>query len=201
MGFTRIARDMNAPRLVHALDLYFSRYDEIARNRGLEKLKTIGDAYMCAGGVPRSNHTHAQDACLAALELLHFIREQEREDEFRERMFPEIRIGIHTGPVTAGIVGRDKFAYDIWGDTVNTAARMESAGSANRINVSHRTHELARAYFEFESRGEIAAKGKGDLSMYYLLRLKPEYSADESGYRANEAYFRAMGIQGSGFHL
>lgn len=168
--FTKISEQIGALELVAQMDIYFRGFDRIIAEFGVEKIKTIGDAYMCAGGLPLSNETHAQDVVRVALAMQNFIREQDRVigSNF------EFRIGIHTGPVVAGIVGVKKFAYDIWGDTVNTAARMEQAGQAGEINISATTYELIKDEFECIPRGAIKVKGKGELAMYFVKQtVKP----------------------------
>lgn len=150
-------------------------------------LKTIGDAYMCVGGIPQPNRSHPVDACLAALEMR---AEMAAINRRRERLLPrwEVRIGIYTGPVIAGIVGRRKFIYDVWGDAVNIAARMEAAGEAGRINVSAEVYERTRLLFDFAPRGSIEAKNKGKVEMFFLLGLKPHFTRDEEHCLPNAAF-------------
>ncbi|NCN09741.1 MAG: GAF domain-containing protein [Leptospira sp.] len=188
VGFTRFSESLSADRLVQELDRCFSQFDEIVRRQNLEKLKTIGDAYMCAGGLPRTNRTHAVDTCLAALEILSFCMQTTALKASQDEKFWKIRIGIHSGPVTAGVIGSSKFAYDIWGDTVNTASRMESHGLADRINLSTETYEMVKDFFLCEPRGSIHVKGKGELEMYFLDRIRPELSLDRDGLRPNGAF-------------
>ncbi|MCR9143038.1 MAG: GAF domain-containing protein [bacterium] len=188
-GFTRFAADMAPRELVEELDRIFLQFDRIVERHGIEKLKTIGDAYMCVGGLPERNESHALDVCLAALEILNFMNETRRiKKEFAGEEFWELRIGIHSGPVVAGVIGKNKFAYDIWGDAVNTASRMESSGVAGAINISAETRSIVEPYFECEYRGKIAAKNKGELEMYFLKRLKPEFSRDADGLLPNDAF-------------
>jgi adenylate cyclase len=178
-SFTRLAEHLEPRGLIDQLNDFFSGFDVIAERNRLEMLKTIGDAYMCVGGVPEANRTHCVDACLAALEMQAAMTSINRR---RERLgLPrwDARIGIHTGPVIAGVVGRRKFIYDVWGDAVNVAARMEAAGEARRINVSSDVHERMKLLFDFEPRGSIEAKNKGKVEMFYLLGLKPEFARDE----------------------
>lgn len=188
-GFTRFAETLAPRRLVDDLDAFFSAFDEIVARRGLEKLKTIGDAYMCVSGLTRDNPHHAADACLCALEILHHV---ERANARRLAMQLEpwrLRIGLHTGPVMAGVVGKTKFTYDVWGDAVNVAAKMEQAGEPGRVNLSESTWRQVETYFEGTARGQLAVKNKRAVSMFFLDRLKPQYSADEAGHIASEALF------------
>ena len=173
-GFTRLAEVSEPRTLVNDLNQYFSAFDEIIERNNLEKLKTIGDAYMCAGGLPEENSTHPVDACRAALEIQELMA---RVNSQREKMrLPrwDLRIGLHTGPVMAGVVGKKKFTYDIWGDAVNVAARMESNGEAGRIALSESTYHRVKDQFECEHRGPIDAKNKGVLDTYFLNGLTPQ---------------------------
>lgn len=180
-GFTQQAERMQPEELVQELDLCFRSFDSIASHHGLEKLKTIGDSFMCAGGIPMENSTHAVDCCLAALAMRHFMNDLRRKRQSSGQDFWEIRIGIHTGPLVAGVIGESKFSYDVWGDTVNTASRAESSGEAGRINITEPTFLLVRKYFECTSRGLVEAKNKEPMEMHFLERLKPEYSQDPEG--------------------
>lgn len=189
VDFTRLSEQMSAESLVRELDLIYSGFDDIIARRGLEKLKTMGDSYMCAGGAPAETATHAVDLCLAALEFQALIDARNQETA-GERPAWELRIGIHCGPIAAGVVGKRKFAYDIWGDTVNTAARMESGGAASRINISSAISDRVSDYFLCEPRGRLEVKGKGAVDMYFLLGLRPEYAADAQGRTPNETFRR-----------
>ncbi|MFM7725323.1 MAG: adenylate/guanylate cyclase domain-containing protein, partial [Flavobacteriales bacterium] len=167
-GFTQMSERLSPQDLVNEIHEYFSAFDAIAEKHGIEKIKTIGDAYMAAGGLPVPNETHALDVVAAAIDIRGFMEEQRLRKVARGETFFEIRIGIHTGPVVAGIVGVKKFQYDIWGDTVNTASRMESTGESGKINISQSTFELVKEHYNCEFRGELDAKGKGKLNMYFV---------------------------------
>lgn len=188
VGFTAASQKMMPDELVSELDGCFSQFDEVARRNSLEKLKTIGDSYMCAAGLPTLSPTHAIDACLAALEFRAFMAQMAEVKKALGHEYWQIRIGIHSGPVTAGVIGTNKFAYDIWGDTVNTASRMESSGVPGEVNISADTYLLVRDFFECESRGFVQAKGKGQLEMFFLRRILPELSSDEDGLVPNEVF-------------
>ena len=156
--------------LVKDLNDCFSEFDKITSKHGVEKIKTIGDAYMAAGGLPTPNTTHATDVIKAAFEMRDFVEAGKAGKIESSLPYFEIRIGVHTGPVVAGIVGVKKFQYDIWGDTVNTASRMESSGAVGQVNISEATYELVKenSEFDFTSRGKIEAKGKGEMKMYFV---------------------------------
>ncbi|MEI6817939.1 MAG: adenylate/guanylate cyclase domain-containing protein, partial [Bacteroidota bacterium] len=166
--FTKISEGMSPSSLVKEIDYCFSAFDNIIHKHGIEKIKTIGDAYMCAGGLPVANKTHAEDTVKAALEIRDFMANHNKEKLAKGELPFEIRIGINTGPVVAGIVGVKKFAYDIWGDTVNLASRMESSGEAGKVNISGSTYELIKDKFICSHRGKIQTKNKGEVDMYFV---------------------------------
>ncbi|MEO8068974.1 MAG: adenylate/guanylate cyclase domain-containing protein [Flavobacteriales bacterium] len=171
-GFTAMSEVLSPRDLVRDLNECFSAFDHITGKYGIEKIKTIGDAYMAAGGLPTPNTTHATDVIRAALEMRNFIAEGKARKIAAGLPYFEIRIGIHTGPVVAGIVGVKKFSYDIWGDTVNTASRMESSGEVGQVNISEATHALVKdtTGFTFTPRGKVQAKGKGEMEMYFVTQ-------------------------------
>lgn len=166
--FTQIVKDMPPELLVDELDSYFSTFDEIMDRNGIEKIKTIGDSYMCACGLPNPDPRHAEKMVRAATEIQEFMLADERDR--RERGLPifRVRIGIHSGPVVAGVVGSRKFAYDIWGDTVNVAARLETACEDRKINISSDTFALIEGQFDCRQRGKIAVKHDREIEMYYV---------------------------------
>ncbi len=167
-NFTGISAQMNARELVEEINFCYSAFDRIIEQYGVEKIKTIGDSYMCAGGLPVENTTHAVDIVNAALHIRNFMLEEKAKRETACKPFFEIRIGVNTGPVVAGIVGTKKFAYDIWGDTVNVASRMESSGEPGKVNISGSTYVLVKDQFHCVHRGKIAAKNAGMIDMYFL---------------------------------
>lgn len=167
-GFTQVSEKLTPHELVKEIDHCFRAFDNIITKYNIEKIKTIGDAYMCAGGLPIPNQTHAEDVVQAAIEIRDFIEARRLEKQPLGEPFFEIRIGIHTGNIVAGIVGVKKFAYDIWGDAVNIASRMESAGQEGKINISQSTFELIKHRFKCSHRGKIEAKNKGEIDMYFV---------------------------------
>jgi adenylate cyclase len=167
-GFTAISEKLSPHELVKEIDECFKEFDRITEKFGIEKIKTIGDSYMCAGGLPVETKSNPEDTVMAALEMRNFMLAKRKQYEADGKAFFEIRIGVHTGPVVAGIVGIKKFAYDIWGDTVNIASRMESSGEPGKVNISGSTYELVKDKFKCSSRGKIEAKNKGMVEMYFV---------------------------------
>lgn len=167
-GFTGIAEQLSPEELVSEIDECFKAFDEIIERYPIEKIKTVGDAYMAAGGLPLTNVTNPEDVVRAALDIRDYMDRYAQQRQREGRIHFQVRIGVHTGPVVAGIVGTKKFAYDLWGDTVNTAARMEAAGEVGKVNISHTTFAHVADKFACQYRGKIEAKNKGRIDMYFL---------------------------------
>lgn len=166
VNFTSLSTKLTPKELIDELDTCFLAFDEICERHGLEKIKTIGDAYMCAGGLPIPNETHAGDAVRAALDMCAWL--EKRNADNANAVFRYMRVGIHTGPVVAGVIGKNKFAYDIWGDAVNLAARLEELGEPNRVNISAETAKAVKGSFEIIHRGEKEVHNKGLVNMYFV---------------------------------
>jgi len=167
-GFSTIAGKLSPQDLVAELNDYFMAFDEIMGKHNLEKIKTIGDAYMCAGGIPSTNGTHPLDAVHAALEMQDYMSKKNLLRKEKNLECWELRVGIHTGPIVAGVVGKKKYAYDIWGDTVNIASRMESNGEAGKVNISNSTYQCIKEHYQCLYRGKISAKNIGEVDMYFI---------------------------------
>ncbi|MBT8264628.1 MAG: adenylate/guanylate cyclase domain-containing protein [Muriicola sp.] len=167
VAFTRHSEHLDPELLVESIGYYFTAFDDIIEKYGLEKIKTIGDSYMCAGGLPFAIEDHAHKMIQAAFEIVEFV-EEAKSNRATHQMRLDIRIGINTGPVVAGVVGSKKFSYDIWGDTVNVASRMEGMSEAGKINISENTYTLVKDSYECEYRGEIAVKNRGSMKMYFV---------------------------------
>ena len=195
-GFTLLAERTEPAALVGLLNQYFTAFDDIVARHGLEKLKTIGDAYMAIGGVPDANRRHPIDACLAALEMQETVARIISGSEKMRLPALQLRIGIHTGPVISGIVGNRRLSFDVWGDAVNTASFMEAHCPPGLINISETTAGHVKALFELEPRGTIKAKHERSYPMFFLNGLKREFASDMDG-RApdynNNAYHGRLG--------
>jgi len=191
-GFTRFTGTAEPAMLIGLLDRYFAAFDDAIAPQGMEKVKTIGDAYLAVAGVPERDRLHPVRACLAALAIVDICTKIRREREKLRLPAFEVRLGLHTGPLIAGVAGRHRFTWDIWGDAVNVAAAMESAGEPGRINVSEQVCGHAKPYFELTPREALPAKQGVAVRMFYLERLKPEFSADEAGQYPNERFFEAV---------
>ncbi|NEV93995.1 tetratricopeptide repeat protein [Psychroflexus sp. YR1-1] len=168
-GFTAYAENSPPEKLVESVDMYFSEFDKIMEKYNLEKIKTIGDSYMCAAGLPERIENHAELMAKAALEIIDFVNKSRQVHAVSDLRF-KVRVGMHTGPVVAGVVGKNKFSYDIWGDTVNVASRIESSCEPGKISVSEDTYRLIKDKYRFEDRGEISIKNRSPLNLYYLYK-------------------------------
>ncbi len=168
VDFSKVAAVMTPSQLVKELDYCFRAFDEISGRYDLEKIKTIGDAYMCAGGLKEGDKDHAERVVQAALEMRQFIETWKAIKQQNNAPFFDVRIGIHSGPLVSGVVGTHKFAYDIWGNTVNLAARMEEGSAAGKVNISGTTYSLVKDHFKFTPRGPIPAKNVGTVDMYFV---------------------------------
>jgi adenylate cyclase len=186
-GFTKIAEEMNPETLIDELDKFFFHFDSVVEKYNIEKIKTIGDAYMAAGGIPEKNSTNPVEVVLAALEMQAYMKQLKST----KTDIWDLRIGIHTGSVIAGVVGHKKVSYDIWGDTVNTASRMESSGEPGKVNISGITYGMVKEYFICEYRGKLPVKYKGNIDMYFVNGLRPELAIDLKGI-PNKRFFTKL---------
>lgn len=186
--FTRISSRLSPETLINELNEYFVEFDRIIGEHRFERIKTIGDAYMAAGGIPVQNRTSAIDGVLAALKIRDATLELNRRRREADRPVFELRIGINTGEIVAGVVGSKRFAYDIWGDAVNLASRMEGAGHVGRINISQDTYDMVRYFFDCEVRGEIEIKNRGVVEMYFVNGLKRKYLSDAGAHEPNDTF-------------
>jgi class 3 adenylate cyclase len=198
-GFTLLAERMEPAALIGLLDQYFTAFDDIVARHSLEKLKTIGDAYMAVAGVPGGSRRHPFDACLAALAMQAAVAQMNAQREKMRLPALELRIGLHTGPVMSGVVGRKRFTFDIWGDAVNTAALMEANGQAGLVNVSETVAGRVKGLFELEPRGSVEAKHGRRLDMFFLKRLRSDLSRDPEGRLPNEKFAAECDRLASGF--
>ncbi len=186
-GFSRISEGMDSEKLMDELDTVLFQFDVLLKKYNIHKIKTIGDSYMCAGGIPVKNITNPVQVVLCALMMQQFLDELQVKGKTGQRIW-ELKIGIHTGPVTADIIGRRKISYDIKGDTVNIASRMESSGEVGKILISVMTYELVKEFFMCEYYGKLPVKYKGDLEMFSVKGLRPEYSENGGGLIPNQMF-------------
>jgi class 3 adenylate cyclase/predicted metal-dependent HD superfamily phosphohydrolase len=194
VGFTKIAERMSPTDLVSKLDVFFRKFDEIIVQNNLEKIKTMGDAYMCAGGVPVRNKTNPIDTCLAALQIQEYMRMLKNEAIISNEEYWELRLGINTGEVTAGVIGSERLAYDIWGSTVNLAQRMEMLGEPGKVTITGNTHKLIEPYFECVFRGKAKSKTQELIDMYTVERIKPELSINGVGIYPSERFQKIVNL-------
>ncbi|MCZ8347587.1 MAG: adenylate/guanylate cyclase domain-containing protein [Leptospiraceae bacterium] len=178
-GFTKIVNELEAEKLVEELDKCFSYFDSVTKKYKLEKIKTIGDSYMICAGIPIENKTHPVDSILAAMEIQSFMNQMKEIKQAQNIPYWELRLGVNTGPLIAGVIGEMKFSYDVFGDTVNTASRMESTGIVGKINISKNTYKFVHEFFDCEYRGKLPAKNKGLIDMYFVNGIKKELSLNE----------------------
>lgn len=191
-GFTKISEKLTPQDIIKELGVFFAKFDEIVGGHFIEKIKTIGDAYMCVGGLPLRNKSNPIDTVLAGLEMQDYANKINAEKIKNGEEPWNLRLGINTGKVVAGVIGKKKFAYDIWGDTVNTAARMETAGEIEKVNISGETYKHIKDYFECEHRGKIEAKNKGEIEMYFVHGLKPQYAESGSKIKPNKKFLEIL---------
>ena len=188
VGFTKISQKIQPGRLVRRLDVLFRKFDEIIQNNDLEKIKTIGDAYMCAGGIPIENSTNPMNACIAAIQIQDYMSKLKFDAIANHKDYWEIRLGINTGPVTAGIIGDLKMAYDVWGSTVNEAQQMEKLGKPGEVTITGNTFNFIEPYFECEFLGKVTTKGNVDVDMYKVKQIKAELSRNGKGIVPNKKF-------------
>jgi adenylate cyclase len=192
-GFSKLVDGMNSSAVIDELDEILVEFDAIVSRFKIEKIKTIGDTFMCAGGIPVRNITNPIDVVMAAMEMSHFLENYEKNKRGADRIW-ELKIGIHTGPVTAAISGKKKVSYDIKGDTVNTASRVEAVSNYGSILISIMTYELVKEFFECEYFGKLPVKYKGDLQIYRVNGLKSEFSQNSEGIIPNDAFRIKFGL-------
>jgi class 3 adenylate cyclase len=193
-GFSKLVEGIDSSAVMDELDEILYEYDAIVARYKIEKIKTIGDTYMCAGGIPDKNITNPIDVVMAAMEMRNFLEKYEIGKRGEGNKIWDLKIGIHTGPVTASISGKKKVSYDIKGDTVNTASRVEAVSEKGMILISVMTYELVKEFFDCEYFGKLPVKYKGDLQMYKVKGIKPEFSVDGLGISPNEAFRIKFGL-------
>ena len=191
---TLLTEGMEPARLIEHLNNNFAMIDEVGEANGIVTVRTAGDGCLCVAGIPESNRTHPIDMCLMALQLQHLIEQKNQQRELMRLKPWQLRIGINTGPVIAGVVGTKRYTYDVWGSAVNAAARLEQACEPGRINMSSSTMHYIEHLFETESRGSLEVKNMGSIDMHYLLRIKPEFSDTNDGCAPNAAFIEKTGI-------
>ncbi len=188
VGFSKLSEQLSIRDLIKELSMYFEKFDYITQAHYIEKIKTIGDSYMCAGGLPIRNKSNPIDIVLAALEIQKFVTEINVIKQNYNQPKWDIRLGIHTGEVIAGVIGKSKMAYDIWGDAVNTASRMESSGERNKINISGSTYKHVSKFFNCSYRGKVEVRNMGEIDMYFVNGLREEYRMNNDGAIPNKTF-------------
>ncbi|OFX48497.1 MAG: guanylate cyclase [Bacteroidetes bacterium GWC2_33_15] len=191
-GFTKISEQLDSEMLIDELDKFFLKFDSVVDKYNIEKIKTIGDAYMCAGGIPEKNRTNPVEVVLAAMEMQNYMKTLKHEKGDGTKRIWDLRIGVDTGPVVAGVLGRSKISYDIWGGTVNTASRMEAAGEPGKVNVTENTFMMIKEFFICQYRGKMPVKYKGEIDMYFVEGFMPHLSSDIKGLCPNETFFTQL---------
>ncbi len=186
-GFSKLSKYKDTADLMDELDQIFIQFDQIIKDLHIQKIKTIGDAYMCAGGIPSKNITNPVEVVLAAMKMKSFMNTIHREGKLDERVW-DLSMGIHTGPVVAATSGKKRISYDIKGDTVNIATRLESSADVGKVTISVSTYDFVREFFDCQLYGKVPVKYKGNLEMYEVKRLKPEFSKDEEGFFPNHQF-------------
>ena len=193
-GFSKLVEGMDSSALMDELDEILYEFDEIVKRLKIEKIKTIGDTFMCAGGIPVKNITNPVDVVMAAMEMKNFLEKYESDKRGKVNRIWDLKIGIHTGPVTASVSGKKKISYDIKGDTVNTASRVEALSEKGSVLISVMTYELVKEFFDCEYFGKLPVKYKDDLQMYKVIGLKPEFSVDGKGITPNDSFRIKFGL-------
>lgn len=195
LGFTKIAEQDNAERLIDDLDRFFFEFDEVVQRLHIEKIKTIGDSYICAGGIPQKNRTNPIEVVLAAFEMQQYMQILKDQYQLKNQKIWDLRMGIHTGPVFSNSSsGGSKKRLEIWGDTVNIASRMEASGETGRVNITGMTYELVKDYFLCKYRGKMPVKYKGEIDMYFIEGFRPALSVDGIGIKPNKTFVTRLGL-------
>jgi class 3 adenylate cyclase len=187
-GFTKLSEEQDAEALIDELDNFFFHFDNTVEKHNIEKIKTIGDTYMCSGGIPKKNRTNPIEVIVAALEMQEYLKHIQKESKKNNRKIWNLTFGVHTGPVIAGAAGKKKISYDIKGDTVNIASRIESMCEPGEIFISEMTYELIKDFFVCEFRAKMPIKYKGDVSVFAVKGYRPELSIEGKGLRPNEIF-------------
>jgi class 3 adenylate cyclase len=187
LGFTKVADQDNAKQLIDDIDRFFFKFDEVVKKLHIEKIKSVGDSYMCAGGIPKKNRTNPIEVVLAAFEMQQYMNSIKEQYITENKKIWDLRMGIHTGPVFSNN-RKNKNSLDIWGDTVNIASRMEASGKIGKVNITGMTYELVKDYFLCQYRGKMPVKYKGELDMYFIEGFRPKLSADEFGLKPNKLF-------------